>query len=86
MHKANSFDTVLPADSLEFCPTSGFHNLFVCGTYKLLDQIEQDVETVEGRSTVPQTRRGQCLVFRIQEGLSSAIPVLCVLKEDVFLS
>jgi diphthine methyl ester acylhydrolase len=42
-------DTVLPADSLEFCPSSGFHDIFVCGTYKLEDQ---------------ETRRGQCLVFK----------------------
>ena len=44
-------DTVLPADSLEFCPSSGFHNIFVCGTYKL--------EELSG------TRRGQCLVFKV---------------------
>lgn len=43
-------DTVLPADSLEFCPSSGFHDIFVCGTYKLDDS--------------ERTRRGQCLVFR----------------------
>ncbi|CAA7265794.1 unnamed protein product [Cyclocybe aegerita] len=52
-----TFDTIHPADSLEFCPTNGFHDLFVCGTYKLLDQ--------EPSSKVPQTRTGQCLVFRV---------------------
>ena len=44
-------DTVLPADSLEFCPNSGFHDILVCGTYKL--------EELSG------TRRGQCLVFKV---------------------
>lgn len=49
------FDTDYPADSLEFCPTPGFQDLFVCGTYKLLDQQEEGF----------QKRRGQCLVFRM---------------------
>ena len=44
-------DTVLPADSLEFCPSSGFHDIFVCGTYKLEEPS--------------RTRRGQCLVFKV---------------------
>ena len=44
-------DTLLPADSLEFCPSPGFHDIFVCGTYKL--------EELSG------TRRGQCLVFKV---------------------
>jgi hypothetical protein len=44
-------DTVLPADSLEFCPSSGFHNIFVCGTYKLEE--------------LSRTRKGQCLVFKV---------------------
>ncbi|KAF4623336.1 hypothetical protein D9613_001813 [Agrocybe pediades] len=58
------FDTVFPADSLEFCPTAGSQNIFVCGTYKLLDQ-----PPVPGNSTdsskVPQKRIGQCLAFEV---------------------
>ena len=46
-----TIDTVLPADSLEFCPNSGFHDIVVCGTYNL--------EELSG------TRRGQCLVFKV---------------------
>ncbi|KAF8168091.1 WD40-repeat-containing domain protein [Crassisporium funariophilum] len=70
-----AFDTVFPADSLEFCPTPGLQDIFVCGTYKLDDQapappIPDDVgsntETVTS-TKVPQTRRGQCLVFRVKE-------------------
>ncbi|KAF8807414.1 WD40 repeat-like protein [Phlegmacium glaucopus] len=53
-------DTVLPADSLEFCPSSGFHDIFVCGTYKIDDQISAEQE-----SLLPRTRRGQCLVFKV---------------------
>ena len=49
--KSTMVDTVLPADSLEFCPSPGFHEIFVCGTYKLEDQVS--------------TRRGLCLVFKI---------------------
>lgn len=44
-------DTVLPADTLEFCPSSGFHDILVCGTYKLEE--------------LSRTRRGQCLVFKV---------------------
>jgi diphthamide biosynthesis protein 7 len=44
-------DTVLPADSLEFCPSPGFHDIFVCGTYKLEE--------------LSRTRGGQCLVFKL---------------------
>lgn len=30
-----SYDTIYPADTVEWCPISGFDHLFVCGTYKL---------------------------------------------------
>jgi diphthamide biosynthesis protein 7 len=56
----SSFDTDYPADTLEFCPTPGFQDLFACGTYKLLDQQEEEI----------QTRKGQCLVFRMGKGPS----------------
>jgi len=57
------FDTVFPADSLEFCPTIGYQEVFVCGTYNLLEQPSQS-ESKEVGSSVTQNRRGQCLVFR----------------------
>jgi len=56
-----TFDTVFPADSLEFCPTIGFQDLFVCGTYKLLDQANLGEST---DSKLPQKRIGQCLAFK----------------------
>ncbi|KAF9015168.1 WD40-repeat-containing domain protein [Cyathus striatus] len=55
------FDTIFPADSLEFCPSSSASNLFVCGTYKL-DETEH---ISDQPSTHGQHRRGQCLVFEI---------------------
>ena len=67
-------DTVLPADSLEFCPTSGFHDIFVCGTYKLDDhQISAEQESL--------LRRGQCLVFKVlldSKGQASWCASLCM--------
>ncbi|KAJ3815923.1 WD40-repeat-containing domain protein [Lentinula lateritia] len=48
------FDTILPADSVEFCPHPDALNIFVCGTYNLI----HSEETVR---TVPQKRNGQCL-------------------------
>lgn len=58
------FDTVFPADSLEFCPIIGYQNIFVCGTYNLLEQPPSQSESGEVGTRVTQIRRGQCLVFR----------------------
>ncbi|KAF8909028.1 WD-40 repeat-containing protein [Gymnopilus junonius] len=58
-----SVDTVFPADSLEFCPSNGYQDIFVCGTYKLLEQsptVEQD-----NTPKSPQIRIGQCLTFQV---------------------
>jgi diphthamide biosynthesis protein 7 len=30
-----SFDTLYPADTVEWCPILEYHHVFVCGTYKL---------------------------------------------------
>ncbi len=56
------FDTIYPADSVEFCPDENLHDIFVVGTYKL-DQEDGDME----RKT-PQHRRGQCRVFKMTSG------------------
>lgn len=54
-------DTVYPADALEFCPHPDAQDIFVCGTYKLDDASEDTVA-----ASLPQHRRGQCLVFAVQ--------------------
>lgn len=53
------FDTILPADSVEFCPHPDAQDIFVCGTYNLF-------KSDEVVRTQPQKRNGQCLVFRCQ--------------------
>ncbi|KAF9076287.1 WD-40 repeat-containing protein [Rhodocollybia butyracea] len=53
------FDTILPADSVEFCPHPDAQDIFVCGTYNL-------VKSDEVVRTGPQKRDGQCLVFQCQ--------------------
>ncbi|KAF9526455.1 WD-40 repeat-containing protein [Crepidotus variabilis] len=58
------FNTIFPADSLEFCPTPGFQDLFACGTYKLLDQDQDQKSSVQKQEKSLQKRRGQCLLFR----------------------
>ncbi|KAH9486927.1 Diphthine methyltransferase [Psilocybe cubensis] len=64
-----SFDTIWPADSLEFCPAPGFQDIFVCGTYKLLEDPAQALTEpsaeANGKSKISQSRRGQCLAFRV---------------------
>ena len=62
-----SINTVLPADSVEFCPHPDASNVFVCGTYKLQDeqnpQPSDSILTTSG--STGQTRTGQCLVFEV---------------------
>ena len=43
------FNTVWPADSVEFCPHEEFRSIFVCGTY-LLEQDPSD--TSDGKEAV----------------------------------
>ena len=38
MAKLLDFDTVLTADSVEWCPSSGFEQILACGAY----QLEED--------------------------------------------
>lgn len=65
----SSFDTIWPADSVEFCPHTNATNIFVCGTYNLekpdhAGKPEEDATQVDGRAK--QTRRGKCLLFAIE--------------------
>ncbi|KAF8973930.1 WD-40 repeat-containing protein [Flammula alnicola] len=75
-----TFDTVLPADSLEFCPTANFQDIFVCGTYKLVDQQQSSeleaipISEAESSSRVTQTRRGHCLVFQVTPDPDGGLP------------
>lgn len=69
------FDTILPADSLEFCPHLLASTLFVCGTYKLEDQSSDDFEKSSSPDSKPsdeptplgQKRRGQCILFDVHD-------------------
>jgi hypothetical protein len=72
-----SIDTVLPADSVEFCPHPYASNIFVCGTYKL--QEEQNPSPPSSglaNASQNQIRTGQCLVFEVdseQEIISACV-------------
>lgn len=59
------YDTVLPADSVEFCP---YYPVFAVGTYKLEIPGSQTSTymSTEAASTSPtkQKRRGKCMIFR----------------------
>ena len=58
------FDTVYPADSVEFCPASGLTDKFVCGTYKLLENegAGSDKAGAEEASS-SRTRIGKTMLF-----------------------
>ena len=58
------YDTIFPADSVEFCPQEGLRDVFAVGTYKL-EEGEADLPTEH------QQRRGQCLIFRMNEDESN---------------
>ena len=58
-----SFDTIWPADSVEFCPQEGATNVFVCGTYKLDQADAPDAGVDENTERRKQHRRGKCLPF-----------------------
>ncbi|KAJ7092733.1 WD40-repeat-containing domain protein [Mycena epipterygia] len=60
----DAFNTVFPADSVEFCPHPAAQDVLVCGTYNL--------EKNEGPM---QKRRGQCLVFKVEPSPSPASAV-----------
>lgn len=64
------FDTILPADSIEFCPHPEADDYFVCGTYKL---HQPEAEASDGQNTLEfvaesgghQKRTGKCLLFKV---------------------
>jgi hypothetical protein len=59
-----AFDTIWPADSVEFCPTN-LQNLLVCGTYKLDSSQEQAEYSDMNSLPKKQYRRGKCLLFEV---------------------
>jgi len=82
MHTPSSlatFDTIYPADSVEFCPCPGYRDYLVCGTYKLEEEKSKDLSdsrrhdvtetedetTLETRSNV-QIRLGKCWLMQVE--------------------
>lgn len=49
--KINEYDTELNADSIEWCPIEGHHNILVCGTYQLDEKSADDSENVKNASS-----------------------------------
>ncbi|KAI9512577.1 WD-40 repeat-containing protein, partial [Russula earlei] len=83
MHFA-AIDTVLPADSVEFCPHPDASNILVCGTYKLQDKDTQQSRPIppsesqlpsSGPAAVGQVRTGQCLVYGVDSSPGEDIAV-----------
>ncbi|KAI0047839.1 WD40 repeat-like protein [Auriscalpium vulgare] len=71
----DTFDTVWPADSAEFCPHPNATNILACGTYKLetqpdgaslgnLDDEDEEHNPIVAESK-SQTRKGKCLIFDV---------------------
>ncbi|KIJ45579.1 hypothetical protein M422DRAFT_227234 [Sphaerobolus stellatus SS14] len=62
-------DTILPADSAEFCPAADATDIFVIGTYKLEESTPNQPAESEEEVQVPikQQRWGKCLVYQTTE-------------------
>lgn len=41
-----SYDTIYPADTVEWCPIPKYSNVFVCGTYKLEEASKTKTGTI----------------------------------------
>lgn len=67
----DSFDTHLPADSLEFCPIQPHQDILVVGTYKL-DATAQD--------SASQTRLGKCWLFLTEESGKLWVYYIAILR------
>lgn len=57
----DSFDTILSADSVEWCPIENFRDIFVCGTYQLLEK-----ESIDASES--QKRVGRIYLFQVEHG------------------
>ena len=62
-----TFDTIWPADSVEFCPHPDVFNLFVCGTYNL-EKNEDSAAEESDPSRKRQVRRGKCALVEVNGG------------------
>ncbi|KZC11805.1 PREDICTED: diphthine methyltransferase [Dufourea novaeangliae] len=58
-HTLDTFDTEFSADSVEWCPSNFFKNIFVCGTYQLMKDNETTLDTSKS------TRLGRIYMFKI---------------------
>lgn len=76
MQLVTTYDTVLCADSVEWCPIAPFQRLFVCGNY----QLEEDKSN--GTSDAPRARYGQILLFEYQTELHCLQTVKCAAVLD----
>ncbi|KAK2587407.1 hypothetical protein KPH14_003121 [Odynerus spinipes] len=56
-----TFDTQLYADSVEWCPIEPFKDLFVCGTYQLLE----NTESISEKELKPCRRLGKIYLFQV---------------------
>ncbi|ADV19763.1 WD40 repeat domain 85 [Cryptococcus gattii E566] len=66
-------DTLYSADSIEFCPFEGFQDLFICGTYQIVEPKEggkkPDEDGSDDEQPPNQTQRvGRLLLFQVSQG------------------
>lgn len=51
-----SYDTIYPADTVEWCPILEYNHVFVCGTYKLDEANKSKTGTINLFSLVDQNK------------------------------
>jgi len=69
-----SADTIYSADCIECCPFPGFQDIFICGTYQVLEASPTSTQQIlahENNGDIPahsQTARtGRLLVYQVGE-------------------
>jgi diphthamide biosynthesis protein 7 len=69
-------DTEYSADCIEFCPFEGYQDIFICGTYQVIEPksipTAEEVEEQEQDVAPKQTERtGRLLLYRIGDDEAS---------------
>ncbi|XP_011445594.3 diphthine methyltransferase isoform X1 [Magallana gigas] len=60
-------DTGYYADSVEWCPHTGYHDVLLCGTYQLEESPKEQEQNTEETRTKPQTRHGDVQVYKLSQ-------------------
>lgn len=79
-HTLETFNTEFSADSVEWCPSENFEDIFVCGTYQLTND-----ETKDSSATEIKKRVGRIYLFQVVKNGSLQLKLLQQLEVAAIL-